>query len=126
MGGPAARVRREPMIAARVVSLCVLLSAACCGKRASYPLGSTVEFDIACVRRLWPGPPAAPLELREAFCGCVVRRCQRRYDPEEFDRIRLALDRGDYRIDSTGVPSEFGSFMAECQAALDRGELSNK
>jgi hypothetical protein len=87
-------------------------------------VGSIVEFDIACVQRLWPGPPAAPLEMREAFCGCLVRRCEQRYDPEEFDRIRLALDRSNYRVDSTGVPSEFGQLIAECQTALDRGELS--
>jgi hypothetical protein len=109
-----------------VLSFCLLLLAACGGRRASYPLGSTVEFDIECVNHLWPGPPSAPLDVREAFCGCVVRRCEARYDTDEFARIRLALDRGGYRIDAPGVPPEFAGLVADCQAALDRGRVPVK
>ena len=111
------------MLARTVLSLCVLLSIACSGRRATYPVGSTVEFDIACVRSLWPGALAAPLEVREAFCGCLVRRCEQRYDADEFDRIRLALARGSYRLDAAGVPPEFRQLVADCQAELDRGEV---
>jgi hypothetical protein len=114
------------MLARTVLSLCLLLSLACGARRSTYPVGSTVEFDIACVRNLWPGAPAAPLEVREAFCGCVVRRCEQRYDSDEFDRIRLALARASYRLDATGVPPEFRQLVVDCQAALDAGEVPVK
>jgi len=114
------------MLARAVLSVWVLLLVACSGRRAAYPVGSTVEFDIACVRSLWPGAPAAPLEVREAFCGCLVRRCEQRYDADEFDRVRLALARGSYRLDATGVPPEFRQLVADCQAELDRGEIKVK
>ena len=105
-----------------VLSLCVLLSVAC-SQRATYPIGTTLQFDIVCVRNLWPGAPAAPLDVREAFCRCLVQRCERRYDAEGFDRIRLALARGDYRLDAAGVPPEFRQLVAECQSEVDRGQV---
>jgi hypothetical protein len=113
------------MLVRTALSLCLLLSVAC-ARRSTYPVGSTVEFDIACVRSLWPGAPAAPLEVREAFCGCLVRRCEQRYDSDEFDRIRLALARASYRLDATGVPPEFGQLVADCKAALDAGQVPVK
>ena len=114
------------MLARSVLSLCVLLAVACSGRGAAYPVGATVEFDIACVRSLWPGAPAAPLEVREAFCNCLVRRCEQRYDADEFDRIRLALACGSYQLDATGVPPEFRQLVADCQVELDRGEVKVK
>jgi len=114
------------MRARTVLSLCVLLAVACSGRRAAYPVGAMVEFDIACVRNMWPGPPAAPLEVREAFCNCLVRRCEQRYDADEFDHIRLALARGNYQLDATGVPPEFRQLVADCQAELDGGEVKVK
>jgi hypothetical protein len=122
---PSLYTRRVSPGRASVLSLCLLL-AACGGHRASYPLGATVEFDIQCVNQLWPGASSAPLDVREAFCGCVVRRCQERYDVDEFARIRLALDRAGYRLDAAGIPPEFGALVADCQAALDRGRVPVK
>jgi len=100
------------------------LLAACGALRTSYPSASVIEFDIACARNLWPGPPAAPLDLKEAFCTCVVRRAERRFDIDAFDRIRVALARGDYRTDAPGVPPEFVQMLGECQSSLDRGDVS--
>lgn len=109
--------------AASAMAFWVLLVAGC-GRRASYPLGSTVDFEIRCVQNLWPGPPAAPLDLRQAFCACLVRGCEKRYSAEEFDQIRLALSRAGYRTDAAGVPTEFVRLMGECRDALDHGGLS--
>ena len=103
-------------------ALWVLLVAGC-ARRVSYPLGSILDFEIRCVENLWPGQAGAPLDLRQAFCDCVVRGCERRYSAEEFDRIRLALAAAGYRADAAGVPPEFVRVVAECRNALDRGKL---
>ncbi len=98
--------------------------AVACARPASYPLGATVDFDIACVRNLWPGAPSAPLDVREAFCDCVLRRARTHWAAEEFDRIRAALARSGYRPDGAGVPAEFRGMMDECTRALERGTLA--
>lgn len=100
-----------------------LLGAACGLTRTSYPLGSVVEFKIHCAQNLWPGSPTASLDLREAFCSCLVRRCEERYDLDEFDRLRVALQRAGYRSDGAGVPPEFVHLVDECRSDLDRGTL---
>ena len=102
---------------------CAALLAACSALRRSYPTGALVEFQIACVRNLWPGPPAAPLDLRESFCACVVRECQGRFDADEFDQLRVALAHADYRPDAAGVPPAFAGMLATCRADLDRGTV---
>ncbi len=107
-----------------VMALCVLLSVGCGGKRATYPAGATIQFQVACVRQLWPGSANAPLDVREAFCGCIVRRCEQRYDAEEFDRFRLALDEAGYRLDSPSVPADFRALAIECRTAVDRGDVA--
>jgi hypothetical protein len=99
------------------------LLAACSALRTTYPSASVVEFDIACARNLWPGPPAAPLNLKEAFCTCVVQRSERRFDIDAFDGIRMALARGAYRTDAPGVPPEFVHILGECRSSLDRGSV---
>ena len=125
-----ARVRRRSHRALAILTpsslaLCTLLVA--CGiNRTSYPLGSVVEFKIQCAQNLWPGSPTASLDLREAFCACLVRRSEERYDLDEFDRIRVALHRAGYRSDAAGVPPEFVRLVDECRADLDRGTLPVK
>jgi hypothetical protein len=99
--------------------LLVLATGGC--RRPAYPAGATIQFEMQCDQRLWPGGAPAPLDLREAYCRCLLERSQRRYALDEFDRIRIALDRGGYRLDAPGVPASFRALAAECQAALDRG-----
>src|SRR5262245_47773175 len=98
-------VRRRPSHV-RLGLVALGLVAAACARRAPYPVGAAVQFQIQCVQNLWPGPAAAPLDVREAFCDCLTRRCGQRYDVEQLDQIRLALERAGYRTDAPGVPPE--------------------
>jgi hypothetical protein len=118
--GPMRGLRRRPSIARWCLVAMALGVVACSGRRAPYPIGATVEFQIVCVQNLWPGPAVA-LDVREAFCDCLIRRCAQRWDVEQLDQIRLALERGGYRTDAAGVPPELAGLVAECKGAVDRG-----
>lgn len=116
-------VHCRPSPAMRGILALSLLVVACGGRRSPYPIGPAFQFEIQCVQNLWPGSPAAPLDVREAFCDCLTRRCGQRYDVEQLDQIRLALARGGYRTDAAGVPPAFVRLVDECKDALDRGAL---
>jgi hypothetical protein len=98
-----------------------------CGTHRTYPVGTSIEFQVRCVRTLWVGwtPPAEG--LREAFCRCVLRRSQRHWSLAEFDQIRMALGAAGYRVhpnkETRGVPSRFVRIMNGCRKDLDRGWL---
>jgi hypothetical protein len=86
-------------------------------------VGTVIDFTMLCAQNLWSGPADAPLDLREAFCTCVLARSQARYDVEEFDRIWDSLVRGGYRADAAGVPPGFADILSRCRSELDRGKL---
>jgi hypothetical protein len=115
--------RRRPSITRLGLVTLPLLVAACGGRRAPYPIGATVQFQIQCVQNLWPGSAAAPLDVREAFCDCLTRRCGQRWDVAQLDQIRLALARAGYRTNAAGVPPEFAGLVAECKSAVERGAV---
>ncbi len=109
--------------ALRRIGLALCVTALGCLTHASYPIATMVDFRIQCVQTLWTGSPEAPLDVREAFCGCVIKHAEARYDLDEFNRIQLALQRGGYRTDAAGVPPAFVGMLSDCRTALDRGTL---
>jgi hypothetical protein len=103
-----------------LVAAIVLVTTTSCRRRRSYPIGVVADFQIGCVRQLWPGSPRAPYDLREAYCECILQRAQQRWTVAEFDQLRYALEEGGTRA----LPSEFITMMNRCQNDLRRGRLA--
>jgi len=102
-----------------VMAAILLVMAVSCARRRSYPIGVVADFQIRCVRQLWPGSPRAPYDLREAYCECILQRAQRRWTVAEFDQLRYALEEGGTRA----LPSEFITMMNRCKNDLRNGKL---
>jgi hypothetical protein len=108
---------------ATIVATALCLSLPGCGTRTPYPAGVVIDFSIQCARNMWSGSPTTPLDLREAFCRCIVERSQVRYDIEAFDRIWQALQRSGFRSNAAGIPPGFVAILGDCRAELERGAL---